>query len=109
VAFHGRAQHVADVSKDPRYVKLRDNVHSELAAPMIRPNGQIMGVVNIDGETVNAFDEESLKLLERLTAEATTVMNRQWELTNLRGKARQLESLITIGQSLVTQLEPTAL
>ncbi len=109
VAFHGRAQHVADVSKDPRYVKLRDNVHSELAAPMIRPNGQIMGVVNIDGETVNAFDEESLKLLERLTAEATTVMNRQWELTNLRGKARQLESLITIGQSLVTQLEPQQL
>ena len=44
-----------------------------------------------------------------LTAEATTVMSRHWELKNLRGKARQLESLITIGQSLVTQLEPQQL
>ncbi|GAB5562151.1 MAG: hypothetical protein SynsKO_37980 [Synoicihabitans sp.] len=109
VAFHGRSQLVADVSKDPRYVKLRENVCSEMVAPMIRPSGQVMGVINIDGDRVNVFSEDDLELLERLTREATTVMNRHWELTNLRGKARQLESLITIGQSLVTQLEPQQL
>lgn len=109
VAFHGRAQLVNDVSKDPRYVKLRDHVCSEMVAPMIAGNGQIMGVINVDGDRVDAFSDSDLDLLLVLTAEATRVMNRHWELQNLSGKARQLESLITIGQSLVGQLEPQEL
>lgn len=109
VAFHGRAQLVPDVSKDPRYVRLRDHVRCEMVAPMLRPNGQVMGVINIDGDQVGAFNHLDLELLLRLTEEATTVMNRHWELKNLKGKARQLESLITIGQALVTQLEPEEL
>lgn len=109
VAFHGRPQLVNDVSLDPRYVKLRDHVRSEMVAPMIATNGQIMGVINIDGDRVDAFTEADLDLLLVLTAEATRVMSRHWELQNLTGKARQLESLITIGQSLVGQLEPTEL
>ena len=109
VAFHGRAQLVPDTSQDPRYVQLREHVRCEIAAPMLTPNGQVMGVINIDGDRVGAFDQGDLDLLVQLTAEATNVMNRHWELKNLKGKARQLESLITIGQSLVTQLEPQEL
>jgi signal transduction histidine kinase len=109
VAFHGRPQMVNDVSKDPRYVKLREHVCSELVTPMIASNGQIMGVINIDGDRVDAFTDIDLDLLRLLTAEATKVMSRHWELKNLSGKARQLESLITIGQSLVSQLEPQEL
>lgn len=109
VAFHGRPQLVNDVSKDPRYVKLREHVCSELVAPMIATNGQIIGVINIDGDQVDAFNDSDLDLLLVLTAEATRVMSRHWQLKNLTGKARQLESLITIGQSLVSQLEPQEL
>lgn len=109
VAFHGRAQLVPDISQDPRYVQLREHVRSEIAAPMLTPNGQVMGVINIDGDQVGAFNQRDLDLLVRLTGEATNVMNRHWELKNLKGKARQLESLISIGQSLVTQLEPQEL
>lgn len=109
VAFHGRPQLVNDVSKDPRYVMLREHVCSELVAPMIAKNGQIMGVINIDGDRIDAFSESDLNLLLALTAETTRVMSRHWELQNLTGKARQLESLITIGQSLVAQLEPQEL
>lgn len=109
VAFHGEPQHVPDVSQDPRYVKLRDHVRSEIVAPMIADNGQVMGVINVDGEEVDAFSEADFELLLILTREATRVMTRHWEHQNLSGKARQLESLITIGQSLVSQLEPEEL
>lgn len=109
VAFHGQPQLVPDVRQDHRYVKLRENVLTEIVAPMLRPNGQVIGVINIDGDRAGSFDSTDLDLLVCLTAEATTVMNRHWELKNLRGKARQLESLISIGQSLVTQLEPEKL
>ena len=105
VAFHGRPQLVADVSKDPRYVSIRDHVKTEMVTPMIGSNGHVMGVINIDGNRVGQFSDVDLALMIDLTSEATVVMERHWELKNLRGKAAQLGSLITIGQTLVTKLE----
>ncbi len=109
VAFHGRPQLVHDVLKDPRYVRVRDHVRTEMVTPMIGSNGQVMGVINVDGDRPSCFNDTDLELMLELTAEATIVMERHWELQNLRGKERQLESLISIGQSLVTKLEPQEL
>ena len=104
VAFHGRAQLVPDVAADPRYILLRADVRCEMAAPM-EANGQVIGVINLDSDQPGGFAAADLALLERLTAEATTVVQRLWQLRQLQGKARQLETLITVGQSLVSQLE----
>jgi len=104
VAFHGKPQLVADVAHDPRYISLRPEVRSEMAAPM-EENGQILGVINVDSDALNGFNESDLQLLILCTQEATAVVSRLWQLRQLRGKARQLESLITIGQTLVTKLD----
>lgn len=104
VAFHGRAQWVADVSKDARYVRIRTSVRSEIAAPM-EENGQVLGVINLDSDVTGFFSEDDLMLLVRFTGEATAVMQRLWHLQQLREKARQLETLIGIGQSLVSKVE----
>jgi signal transduction histidine kinase len=109
VAFHGRPQLVPDVAADPRYIRLRPAVRAEMAAPMIEAGGQTMGVINLDSDQIAGFTEADLNFLVLLTAEATAVMQRIWQLRQLGGKARQLESLITIGQSLVTKLEPEEL
>lgn len=108
VSFHGKPQLVRDVKQDPRYVIVRREVQSEMAVPM-EENGHVIGVINIDNDKVNAFDEHDLELLVLCTREATAVTARLWQLQQLRGKARQLESLIAIGQSLVTKLEPQEL
>ena len=105
VAFHGRPQLVANVAADPRYVSIRKEVRSEMAAPMVEPGGQILGVINVDSDRLGGFDQADLALLIRISEEATAVMQRLWQLRHLSGKARQLESLITIGQSLVSKLE----
>jgi len=104
VAFHGRAQLVPDVAADPRYIRLRPDVRCEMAAPM-EANGQVIGVINLDSNRLDGFTNADLALLDRLTTEATTVVKRLWQLRQLQGKARQLETLITIGQSLVSKLE----
>jgi signal transduction histidine kinase len=104
VAFHGRAQLVRDVAADPRYIRLRPDVRCEMAAPM-EANGQVIGVINLDSNRLDGFAGPDLALFDRLTAEATTVVKRLWQLRQLQGKARQLETLITIGQSLVSKLE----
>lgn len=106
VAFHGRPQLVKDVSADARYVRVRPSVQSEMAVPMVGTGGQILGVINLDSDRVNGFGEADLALLVLLTDEATAVIQRIWQLRHLRGKARQLESLVSIGQALVTKLEP---
>jgi signal transduction histidine kinase len=104
VAFHGRPQLVPDVAADPRYIALRPDVRCEIAAPM-EAEGQAIGVINLDSDQRGGFTEADLALFVRLTAEATTVVRRLWQLRHLQGQARQLEALITIGQSLVSQLE----
>jgi signal transduction histidine kinase len=109
VAFHARPQLVPDVTADPRYVSMRAAVRCEMAAPMIDDHGQTFGVINVDSDTLATFAPVSLDQLVRFTAEASAVMQRLWQLYQLKGKARQLETLITIGQSLVTKLEPQEL
>jgi signal transduction histidine kinase len=109
VAFHGKPQLVRDVSADTRYVRVRPDVQAEMAAPMIGLGGQIMGVINLDSDKVDGFTEADLALMILLTEEATAVIQRIWQLRHLRGKARQLESLVSIGQALVTKLEPREL
>ena len=104
VAFHGRPQLVPDVKLDPRYIALRSEVRCEMAAPM-EENGHILGIINVDSDVVGMFKEADLQLLVLCTQEATAVMSRLWQLRQLRGKARQLETLIAVGQSLVTKLE----
>ncbi|ATC65346.1 histidine kinase [Nibricoccus aquaticus] len=104
VAFHGRAQLVPDVSVDSRYISMRPEIRAEMAVPM-EENGQILGVINVDSDVTGGFTDPDLQLLTLCTQEATAVMTRLWQLRQLRGKARQLETLITIGHSLVSKIE----
>ena len=104
VAFHGRSLLVPDVSADSRYLPLRPNIRCEMAAPM-EAQGQVIGVVDLDSERLGGFAENDLGLLVRLTSESTRVVQHLWQRRHLQGKARQLETLIGIGQSLVAQLD----
>ncbi len=104
VALHGKPLIVPDVRADPRYFKLSDDVRSQLSVPMLL-DGAVVGVVSVDSNRVNVFGENELKILTLLTSEATKVVGRLWLISQLRIKARQLESLITTGQSLVSKLE----
>ena len=104
VAFHSTPLLVRDVSKDARYIIVKDTIRSEMAVPMIE-QGSVIGVVNVDSETLNAFNEDDLKLLTLLTDDATRVVSKLWLIKQLTRKANQLESLISMGQKLVSKLE----
>jgi signal transduction histidine kinase len=104
VALHGRPLVIADVRTDARYYKIKDSIRSEMAVPMMM-EGLVIGVVNVDSELESAFGDTAQKILPLLTGEATKVVSRLWLIKQLRIKARQLESLIATGQSLVSKLE----
>ena len=47
VALHGESVLVPDVSKDPRYHRLKDSIQAEMAAPL-EEAGRTVGVLNVD-------------------------------------------------------------
>ncbi len=95
---------VADVTFEPRYIAVRPSARCEMAAP-IQDDDSVIGVIDLESDRIGGFSREDLAFLEVLAAEAARVMQRLWQLGHLKAKARQLESLITAGQSLVTKLE----
>jgi signal transduction histidine kinase len=95
---------VADVTFEPRYIAVRSSARCEMCVP-IQDENQVVGVIDLESDRVGGFTTADLALLEELAAEAARVMHRLWQVGHLKEKARQLESLITAGQSLVTKLE----
>lgn len=95
---------VADVTSDPRYIAVRPSARCEMATPILHDD-QVIGVIDLERDRIGGFSRDDLARLEALAAEAGRVMQRLWQVRHLKEKARQLESLISAGQSLVTKLE----
>ena len=70
---HGIPQIVADVRKDPRYIRFDENVHSELAFPLIS-RGQVVGVLNAESEQVDAFSEADVGLMSAVGSQLASVL-----------------------------------
>ncbi len=102
VALHGKALLVSDTKADPRYVSVRPDVRSELAVPM-EIRGQTIGVVNIDSDQPDNFSEDDVMLLRLLTREATRAIQQLWMVRQLRATAGQMETLLKVGRSIVSQ------
>jgi signal transduction histidine kinase len=103
VARTGKAARVGNVQTDPRYVKIREEVCSELAVPL-EVNGEIRGVINVDSERADAFHETDQELLESLAVEAARVIQNTWLYEQIRLKAGLFESLASVSQTINSTL-----
>jgi signal transduction histidine kinase len=103
VARKGLPVRSGDVASDPRYVRLRQNVASELAVPLV-VMGDIRGVLNVDSERKDTFTAADQELLEALSLSAAKVIHNTWIYEQLRLKARLLETLARVGQTINSAL-----
>lgn len=101
VAQRGQPLRVPDVTADTRYVTARKSVRSELAVPL-EIEGRIMGVLNVDSDRVNAFSEADEELLIALAQHSARVLHNVWLVEKLKLKTRQLETLVELGQTIVS-------
>lgn len=75
VAQTGEVVCLGDVSKDPRYYAVRQDIQSELCVPL-QVNDQIIGVVNVESIQPDAYGESDQRLLETIAAQiATAIQN----------------------------------
>ncbi|MCX6901117.1 MAG: GAF domain-containing protein [Verrucomicrobia bacterium] len=100
VAEHARPLRVGDVTCERRYVAVREGVRSELAVPL-EFEGQVQGVLNVDSDRRDAFSAADEELLLAMAVQAARVLHNAWLIRQLRQRATQLETLITIGQDIL--------
>lgn len=104
VALHGKPLLVQDVSADPRYLPIRKGVRSEMAVPL-RVEGEIIGVLNLDSNRKGAFSQTDLELLTALANQSARVIHNARLHQELKRKALELETLFSVGQTIVSSLE----
>ncbi|MBI1336947.1 MAG: response regulator [Phycisphaera sp.] len=115
VAATGRSYICHDVEKDPRYVLGMQHCKSSLTVPLFLHDG-VIGVFNIESDTVGAFDEDdrqfaeifgryvalALNILELLVVERYTTTG---QLTDnvVQEIAQPLNDIVTEAQSLMEE------
>lgn len=73
VAAHRRSLRIRDVNEDPRYIQSSANTRSELAVPLIYRN-EILGVINVESEQVDAYSENDEEMLGTLGGSLAAVI-----------------------------------
>ena len=106
VARSGKSARVGDVRRDRRYIMVRRGVCSEMAVPL-EVNGEVRGVLNVDSDRLNAFNENDQALLEALSEQAARVIHNTWLFEQLRLKAQLFETLASVSQAINSTLNVT--
>ncbi|MGF1678638.1 MAG: GAF domain-containing protein [Candidatus Methylacidiphilales bacterium] len=104
VATTGRPERIDDVRLDRRYVELDPRIRSELAVPLLLRD-QVVGIINLDSTRPAAFSSEHEKSLISFAETACEWIRLSWEINQLRRKGDQLETLVDMGQVIISQHE----
>ncbi|NJL19219.1 MAG: GAF domain-containing protein, partial [Bdellovibrionaceae bacterium] len=91
-----------DVRGDRRYVQLNARVRAELAVPLLMKD-QVVGILNVDHTRPGAFTRGHEQALTRLAATAGGWIRIAWEINQFRIKGEQLETLVDMGQLIISQ------
>ncbi len=74
-AREGRTVIVDDVRSDPEYLACLLETRAEIVVP-IRHEGRVVGEIDIDGNSVGAYDDSDRRLLESVASRLTDAVER---------------------------------
>jgi PAS domain S-box-containing protein len=96
-AATGETQVSGDVSKDPHYVRKAEEVtKSELVVP-IKSGQEVIGVLDIQSDNLNAFDEIDLMTMETLADQIAVAIENARLFEETRRRVRELRLLHDVG------------
>ena len=108
-AEHSEAIIVNDVLQDPRYIPGNEAVRSEMAVPLVY-RGDLLGVLNVESDTLNAYDDHDQDILGTLAGSLSAIIvnarlsERQQQLFDITSKIRQSANMETILETTATEL-----
>src|SRR5258705_2065923 len=105
-ALHKEPVLVADVSKDPRYINLVDDVRSELVIPMLIKE-RCIGVFDLESPELNAFTKENKDLLTLLASQAAVAIENARLYEEVRRNEERIEKELRFAQRVQAAMLPT--
>ena len=104
-ALHREPVLVADVSQDPRYIKLVPDVRSELAIPLLLKD-RCIGVVDLESPELDAFSKRDVEILTLLASQAAVAIENARLYEEVRANEERLEKELRFAQRVQTALLP---
>jgi sigma-B regulation protein RsbU (phosphoserine phosphatase) len=105
-ALHKEPLLVADVSKDPRYINLVEDVRSELVIPMLIKD-RCIGVFDLESPELNAFTKENKELLTLLASQAAVAIENARLYEQVRRNEERIEKELRFAQRVQAALLPS--
>jgi diguanylate cyclase (GGDEF)-like protein len=99
-----QTQFVADVLADPDYRAARDDVRSEVAAPVVH-SGELLGVVNFEGTLEHPIDASQVALAEMVVHALSAALRSARLDDERRDRLHAIERVLAVSRSLVADLD----
>lgn len=100
VAWTGKPLRVDDVDRDPHYVRLKTDIRSEMALPMVL-DGKVIGVINVDSTRPSAFTADDEDLCMAVANQSAKVIETARLHAAVKRHAEEMERLFTVGTTLI--------
>jgi len=107
-ALHKVPVLVADVSQDPRYIKLVDDVRSELVVPLLLKD-RCIGVFDLESPELDTFKKRDADILTLLASQAAVAIENARLYETIRANEIRLEKEIRFAQRVQLALLPAEL
>jgi PAS domain S-box-containing protein len=104
----GWPQRVGNVKIDPDYICIDDKIASELAVP-INFEGEVIGVINLESQHPDAFDEYDTYVIENLSAQVAMTIQLARRYEQASHDAAMRRGLLEVGQSILKTQESDVL
>ncbi len=108
VALHKEPLLVPDVSKDPRYIKVVDDVRSELAVPMLLKD-RCIGVFDLESPELDAFSKRDVEILTLLASQAAVAIENARLYEEVSANEARLEKELKFAKRVQAALLPSQL
>ncbi len=107
-ALHKEAVLVPDVSADPRYIKVVDDVRSELVIPLLLKD-RCIGVFDLESPELDAFNKNHVEILTLLASQAAVAIENARLYETIHANEERLAREISFAQRVQSALLPTEL
>jgi serine phosphatase RsbU (regulator of sigma subunit) len=107
-ALHREPVMCPDVMQDPRYIKVVDDVRSELVIPIVIKDRSV-GVFDLESPELDAFTKRDVEILTLLASQAAVAIENARLYEEVTANEARLERELRFAQRVQTALLPTEL
>jgi phosphoserine phosphatase RsbU/P len=106
-ALHREAVLVPNVADDPRYIKVVDDVRSELAIPMLLKE-RVIGVFDLESPELDAFTKRDVEILTMLAGQAAVAIENARLYEEVSANEARMEKELLFAKRVQAALLPSS-